>query len=132
MEKLPGRTSENSKNSYAGIDSGWMDESYSALGCSSTSTFQASSESALLNAISKDLAAGQSVTYATADKVTTNTLVADHAYMVDSVGTDSHGNMTLTLRNPWGVNADYTGNGYVTITAAQALDSMTGFSNANV
>jgi Calpain family cysteine protease len=123
----------NNKNSYAGIDSGWMDESYQALGCNSTSTFQASSATALLSQISKDLASGQSVTDATTDTVSTQALVADHAYMVDSVGLDSHGDVaTLTLRNPWGCNADFTGNGYVTITAAQALASMTGFSNANV
>jgi hypothetical protein len=132
MEKAFCYTRSN-QTSYAAIDSGWMDEAYEALGSNNvTSTYTAANASSLLNLIGKDLAAGQSVTYATGDKTTTATMIADHAYTVISVGTDSHGNATLTLRNPWGCDINGNGNGYVTITAAQAFGSMTGIAAANV
>jgi hypothetical protein len=114
--------------SYDAINAGWMDEAYSALGASKvTSTFTASSAASLLTLIQKDLAAGQGVTYATQSAPDGSGLIEDHAYTVISAGTNS-----LTLRNPWGVDADGTGNGYVTITGAQALAAFTGMVAANV
>jgi hypothetical protein len=119
--------------SYDALNSGWMDESYEALGANPTSTYSAASATALLTLISKDLAAGQSVTYATDDTPSTTNLIGDHAYTVISVGTDSHGNVTtLTLRNPWGCDINGNGNGYVTLSAADAFKSLTGIVAANV
>ena len=121
--------------SYAAIDSGWMDESYRALGATNvTSTYSAATGAALLTLIGKDLSAGLSVTYATTSNVPAGAgLVGDHAYMVDSIVTDSKGNITgVTLRNPWGVNADMTGNGYVTLNATQALSGLSGIVSAAV
>jgi hypothetical protein len=121
--------------SYASIDSGWMSESYQALGATNiTSTYSVANGNALLTLIGKDLAAGLSVTYATTNNVAANSdMVAGHAYMVSSVTTDSKGNVTsVTLRNPWGVDADMTGNGYVTLTAAQALSDFSGIVSASV
>ncbi|HET6249451.1 MAG TPA: C2 family cysteine protease [Tepidisphaeraceae bacterium] len=119
--------------SYDAIDAGWMDEAYEALGASPTSTYTADSANALMSLISKDLTAGQSVTYATNDNPNTDALIADHAYTVISVGLDSHGNAaTVTLRNPWGCDINGNGNGYVTISAGQAFKSFTGMVAAKV
>ncbi|HWE03126.1 MAG TPA: C2 family cysteine protease [Tepidisphaeraceae bacterium] len=120
--------------SYDAIDAGWMDEAYSALGAAKvTSTYAASSATSLLTLIQKDLTAGQGVTYATDAAPAGSGLIEDHAYTVISVGTSASGAVTsLTLRNPWGVGADGTGNGYVTVTAAQALAAFTGMVAANV
>jgi len=133
MEKAFCYTRTN-RVSYAAIDAGWMDESYAALGSKNVvSTYSSPSGSALMNLISRDLNAGQSVTYATATSPAGSGLIADHAYTVDHVNTDSHGNVTsVTLRNPWGCNADGTGNGYITVSAANALRALTGIVAANV
>jgi len=121
--------------SYDSINSGWMDEAYAALGANATSTYTAAGPTALLTLIAKDLSAGQSVTYATdANSMPSDSgLLSGHAYEVDSIGLDASGKpITLTLRNPWGVDADGTGNGYVTISAAQAYAAFTGIVAASV
>ena len=63
-------------------------------------------------------------------------LLASHAYTVDGINVDATGNpITLRLRNPWGVDgAENDGNndGYVTVTAQQAYDSMLGVVSATV
>ena len=60
-------------------------------------------------------------------------LVSNHAYTVDSVNVDSKGNVTtVTLRNPWGCNADGTGNGYITLSAATAFKALSGTVSAYV
>jgi hypothetical protein len=133
MEKAFAYT-RTSKPSYASLDLGWMDESYRALGVNNpTSTYSVASASALMTLISKALAAGQSVTCATANAPANSGLISNHAYTVDKVNTDSKGNITtLTLRNPWGCNADGTGNGYITISAATAFKALAGEVTANV
>lgn len=118
--------------SYDAIGSGWMDETYQALGANPTTTNTIAGPTALMNLIQRDLAAGQSVTYGTDSAPSTSTLVGAHAYTVDSVNVDAKGVATLTLRNPWGVNVDGGGNGYVTISAADAYKSFTGLVAANV
>jgi len=119
--------------SYDSIDSGWMDEAYSALGGRPASTYSATNAASLLNLNEKDLTAGQGVTFATVSGDVPDGMLSSHAYTVDSVGLNAKGvASTLTLRNPWGCGADGTGNGYITITAAQAYDAFTGMVAANV
>ena len=124
----------NGGASYASIDSGWMDEAYSALGSSSTSTYSASGAQNLLTLIGAQLAVGKSVTMAFSSAADGADIITDHAYSVVSVNNDSSGNpATITVRNPWGVNdASGAGNGYVTLTAKQAFDSFLGFVSASV
>lgn len=120
--------------SYASIDSGWMDQAYSALGSSSQSTYSASSAQNLLTMIGSQLSAGKSVTMAFATAANGADVITDHAYTVVSVGDDASGNPnSLTVRNPWGVDdGSGTGNGYVTLTAQQAFNSFLGFVSAPV
>jgi len=122
---------------YQSLESGWMDESYAALGFGSNSTYHASGAAALLNLIKNDLAAGKSVTFAVDTPVAGSNLVAYHAYTVDAVITNASGVPThLRLRNPWGVDGngvtDGANDGYVTVTAQQAYDSFLGFTSAAV
>ena len=63
-------------------------------------------------------------------------LIGFHAYTVEAVNYDSAGVATsLRLRNPWGVDgagSDGANDGYVTVTAAQALSCFLGFTSASV
>jgi hypothetical protein len=118
-------------SSYASIDGGWMDSSYAAFGCSATSYFGGSGAANMMATLAGELALGESVTYATNSTVATGApLIGGHAYTVDAVNIDSHGNpVSLRLRNPWGVDGagnDGNNDGYVTVTADQAYASMVG------
>ena len=121
---------------YASIEAGWMSEAYSAHGASSNSTFSASSGQNLLALIQSELAAGKSVTFAVQTPSNGAALIGCHAYSVESVGYDANGNpATLRLRNPWGIDgagSDGSNDGYVTITAQQALGSFMGLVSASV
>lgn len=116
--------------SYASIDGGWMDEVYSAMGALPTSDFGGAGAAAFMTLVSNELANGESVTFGTNVVTDGAPLIADHAYTVDSVVTDAHGNaIGLRLRNPWGIDgAGYDGadDGYVTVTAQQAYDCLSG------
>jgi hypothetical protein len=51
-------------------------------------------------------------------------VISNHAYMVESVGTNASGNpVSITLRNPWGIDGFGSGpasqDGYVTLTVGQ-------------
>ncbi len=122
--------------SYKSIDGGWMDESYTALGSSSQSTYSAPSGAQLLTLIKGQLDAGKSVTYAAGKPAAGAPLIGSHAYTVISVGLSATGApASLVLRNPWGIDGagnDGKDDGYVTLTAAQALTSMLGFVSAYV
>jgi hypothetical protein len=117
--------------SYASIDSGWMDQSYSALGFRSTSVYADGSVNPVMAKVETAVAAGDSVTFGTNMVMDHAPLIDGHAYTVDSVNLGSNGTVvSLTLRNPWGiagVEGVAANNGYVTITAQQAVDSMAGF-----
>jgi hypothetical protein len=108
--------------SYNNINGGWMSEVYSDLGCSSTAIWSASSASQLMQELSTALAQDDSVTMAINNPPSGSGLIGDHAYMVVSVQTDSHGNTTLTLRNPWGPDGAANG-GYITVSAATAYQA---------
>ena len=122
---------------YASLDTGWMDESYTALGVSSRNTYSASSGAALLGLIDGQLSAGKSVTFAIGTPPANSGLVGSHAYEVDSVVRDASGAITgLVLRNPWGIDGyachDGKNDGYVTLTPKQAFDGFIGFTSAAV
>ncbi len=113
-------------DSYTTIDGGWMGSAFSALGLKSTSTFSASSATALATLVQKDLKANDFVTMGTASYVGVNSpLVAGHAYEINAVTLDKKGNVTsITLRNPWG--SDLSTGGYVTVTPQQAFAAFAG------
>ncbi|HET6246099.1 MAG TPA: C2 family cysteine protease [Tepidisphaeraceae bacterium] len=123
-----------SKASYPSLNVGWMDEAYQALGVNkSVSTYTFASAAALMNVIKQALSAGQSVTCATNSAPPGTALIASHAYTVDSVALDSTGNVkSVTLRNPWGCNADGTGNGYITLSPVTAFKALAGVTCASV
>jgi hypothetical protein len=113
-------------DAYASIEGGWMTSAFSALGLKSSSLYFASSATALLKTLQKDFKADDFVTLGTYPTLSkTSPLVADHAYEVDSVQTNSAGvPVSVTLRNPWGdAVAD---DGIITITAAQAYSAFAG------
>ena len=121
---------------YASLESGWMSEASSALGIGSQSTYAAASGRALLDLIAAELSQGKAVTYAAGTIVNGAPLIGFHAYSVEAVNYDSNGVATsLRLRNPWGVDgvgSDGANDGYVTVTATQALSCFLGFTSANV
>lgn len=110
---------------YASIEGGFMGDVYAHMGLSTSSIFNATSATDLLQQLQADLAAGKAVTFGTRADVGDAPITGSHAYMVDAVITDSAGRVTgLRLRNPWGVD-DTPGHGandgYITLTGAQAL-----------
>lgn len=123
---------------YQSAESGWMIESYAALGATSQSTFEAASPGILLQQIRNELEAGKSVTYAVGTPAPGSNLAGYHAYMVDAIITNSAGVPThIRLRNPWGSDgyappADGVNDGYITINAQTAHESFLGFVSAVV
>jgi hypothetical protein len=118
---------------YAGLDTGWMKESYAALGVSSRSV-RARTDTGLMQYLQSELLQGRSVTFATVEPPAGTPLVGLHAYAVVGVDADAAGNLVgLRLRNPWGVDGagnDGADDGYVTITPQQALASLMGVVSA--
>lgn len=123
-------------NSYASIDSGWMDEAFNALGSPAQSTYSTANGAALLTLIQKQLQLGKAVTFATDTAPHGAPLLDGHAYTVDAINVDSKGNpTTLRLRNPWGIDGagdDGHDDGYVTLTATQAFQAFLGLVSASV
>jgi hypothetical protein len=118
-------------HSYESIDGGWMSDAFGALGLPARSIFAAASTKMLMNLISTAVRTKHFATFATGDAITDGApLIADHAYEIDSVNYDAkHAAVSVRLRNPWGVDGvgnDGNNDGYVTITAAQALHDMSG------
>jgi hypothetical protein len=126
----------SSAHSYASIDSGWMDEAFTALGASSTSLYSVASGGSLLSAVQALLHQGKAVTYATATAPRGAPLIDGHAYEVDHVNVDANGNaVSMTLRNPWGIDGagnDGLDDGYVTISGVQAFQAFLGLVSASV
>jgi hypothetical protein len=101
--------------SYGSIEGGWMSEAFTAVGRGNTSSYWQNSADSLMSWIQGELSKGRAVTYATTGNVAGGTpLIGGHAYTVDAVVMDGNGNLTLRLRNPWGVdgagNDGYAGN----------------------
>jgi hypothetical protein len=122
--------------SYGKIDGGWMDEAFADHGFASTGIWNATDGTALLNQLKTQLSAGKAVTLATQGPALGAPIVDEsHAYHVISVQTDAEGEMSVLLRNPWGVDgagSDGNDDGYVRLTAAQAYASWMGVISAKV
>jgi hypothetical protein len=120
---------------YDALNAGWMREMYSLLGSKSKS-FWTNSADVLMRTIQVLMGAGRSVTFGTDQVPAGAPLLSNHAYTVVGVITDAAGTATgLRLRNPWGedgAGSDGSDDGYVTITAQQALDSLAGVCTAIV
>jgi len=122
---------------YASLNSGWMDESYQALGIDSSDRYSYTGAQDLLNFIASELAKGKSVTFAIGTPPANTGLPGGHAYTVDSVTRDASNNVVgVRLRNPWGIDGyscnDGLNDGYVTINGQQALSCMLGVVSAIV
>lgn len=122
--------------SYASIDGGWMTDAFSALGLRSASVFGFANSKVLMNVVRVVTRTRQFATFATGDTITDGApLLGDHAYEIDSVNYDNKGTpVSVRLRNPWGVDGvgnDGNDDGYVTITATQALHNMSGIVTAH-
>ncbi len=117
-------------NTYSDLGGGWMNEAYTDLGVANTNNFYWASPTAMLQQIQTELNNHDAVTAGILSVPSGTPLIANHAYTVVGVVTDSNGNLTgLTLRNPWGtvgINGYAGNNGYVTITAAQAFGAIVG------
>jgi hypothetical protein len=115
----------NGADSYPNIYSGWMSEVFNDFGLNNSNVYTSleSSETAFLDQIQTDVAAGDAVTAGVVNVPSGLPLVGDHAYTITSV-TVADGVVTgVTLRNPWGtVGVDGLSNGgYLTLTADQAF-----------
>jgi hypothetical protein len=120
------------QGSYESIDAGYMSDAFTALNLKSSTVWTATSASALLKQIASMLSAGDAVTYATSADMAN--LLGGHAYTVDHVASDAHGNITgLVLRNPWGVDGadNLNNNGYVTVTPTVAFQDFSFETAAN-
>jgi hypothetical protein len=123
------------KGTYASLEGGWMQDVYRDLGLKNRSFFSASSATNLLSLIKGELDGGRFVTFGVGNVPNGAPLIGSHAYTVDNVLCDDAGKpVALVLRNPWAVDGagdDGANDGYVTITASQALKAFIGFSSAN-
>lgn len=110
-------------NTYASINSGFMDSVYALFGVGShvdlvsTST----SESDFLGRVSTALSANRPVTLGTPSNPKAPNLVSGHAYTLVRVTTESDGSHRYVVRNPWGVKGDALedSDGYATLTFSQ-------------
>ena len=126
------------QGSYASINSGWMDESLTAVGVigakKSIWKEQLGNADAFLGWVEARLAAGEIVTLAVTSGGGEQNLVNGHAYTVTRVDTAPDGSKHLVIRNPWGVDAyastDDANDGYLTLTAAEAYDGIDAFVSA--
>lgn len=119
---------------YESISGGWMDEAYRALGLTPGGTGTASTNT--LKLLAQQIASGKSVTYAVNTVPDGAPLIGSHAYMLSEVLTDENDEVTsVVLRNPWGFDgagSDGNNDGYVTLTASQAIAAYWGTSWAIV
>jgi Ca2+-binding RTX toxin-like protein len=120
---------------YASIQAGWMGDVATAFGQSST--FGMSSDVSMLTTLENAMNAGQSVTVGTfGTQPGGSIMVGDHAYSVEHISDDGAGNVSITVRNPWGIDgyvcADGSNDGFVTLTLAQFTADVQDFSIANV
>lgn len=124
------------KGTYGSLEGGWMQDVYRDLGLKTRSFWSAASGTKLLDLIQGELSAGRFVTFAVGKVPAGAPLIGNHAYTVDHVNFDDSGAaISVTLRNPWGIDgagSDGANDGYITITADQAMKAFMGMSSANV
>ncbi|HEY7116274.1 MAG TPA: C2 family cysteine protease [Tepidisphaeraceae bacterium] len=131
-------------NTYASTSAGWMSEAFNALGSTSTDLWSSPDGTSLLNYIGGELDAGKAVTFSTIMTPPAGCpCVGNHAYMVERVnyqwitilGISIRVPVSVVLRNPWGTDGagnDGSNDGYVTVTASQALSVFTSVQSAYV
>ena len=133
MEKAHAMYRRGGLRGYAGLDGGWMRETYGLIG-SPSRTARTNSGDLLVRYVQAELAAGRSVTYGTTRPAAGAPLVEFHAYAVVGVNVDAAGNpVSLRLRNPWGIDGagdDGADDGFVTVSAHQAVASLMGVCSA--
>jgi len=125
----------NGDNSYANVGTGgWMSEAYDDLGLSAMNNYFEPTATAQMQLIQQELDSHEAVTVGIITVPSGTPLIADHAYSVAAIITDSAGDITgITLRNPWGtvgVTGYASNNGYITITPAQAFGAIAGITYA--
>ncbi len=123
--------------SYNNIESGWMDEAYSALGTTTADYNFFNNADSMMTQVDQLLKAGKSVTMAVNQAPADAQMVSGHAYTIDRVETDASGKKMLVVRNPWAVDGygtakDGVNDGYVKLTAAQAYSACWGITAGTV
>jgi hypothetical protein len=115
---------------YSGIEGGFGMEVFQAIGGTEYAqrSFGTNQGIEALNYVARELAAGKAVVYH-ARGGTNVPIVGNHAYMVHRVNYVNGVAVSVTLRNPWGVDgtapADGNANdGWVTISAQQFVTAM--------
>jgi hypothetical protein len=122
-------------DSYASLNSGWMDESFSTFGLASTGFYSFANSTSLMTTLEGQLAANKAVTIGINNPALGAPLIGDHAYEVVATVTDptTHGT-DVELRNPWGIdgvsNSTNPNDGYVIVTPAQLFASEMGVVSA--
>jgi Ca2+-binding RTX toxin-like protein len=114
---------------YASIASGWMGSVASAFGKNNDFGYTNGDPTALVTTLENAVNAGKSVTVGTyGTQPGGSIIVGGHAYSIEHITDDGAGNVTLTVRNPWGVDGytsvDGSNDGYVTVSLAQFTASM--------
>ena len=114
-------------NTYNSINSGWMGSVMSDFGIANTNYAANTPAASLFATISQALAGGHAVTAGTLSAPASAPVVGGHAYTIIGASCDASGNITYTLRNPWGVdgvtNNSNMNDGIITITAAQLANN---------
>jgi len=115
---------------YSGIEGGFGMEVFQAIGGTEYAQrgFARNQGTEALDYVARELAAGKAVVYH-ARSGTSVPIVGDHAYMVHRVNYVNGIAVSVTLRNPWGVDgtAPPDGNandGWVTLSAQQFVTAM--------
>lgn len=109
--------------SYSSLNYGYASSTYSDLGVSYNSLNMSTDANTAYNTLSAALSSRKPVATASAPSINGAPLVASHAYSVVSANKDAWGNVSFTLRNPWGFDGagsdSNTSDGLVTLTWAQ-------------
>lgn len=114
MEKAYAFYREPGANSYASIEAGYANAVFSDLGFEAKRMEPRTSSEATFRTISTALAAGKPVVLGTVTHMPNGVpLVGNHAYTVLSASRDNQGNITYTMRNPWGWDGENTDTGEI-------------------
>ena len=109
---------------YKSLDWGWTGSVFSDLGVSNT-TFspQSTDANSLYSSVSSALSGGRAIAIQSASSISGAPVIASHVYSMAGTNRDASGNVTFTLRNPWGYdgagNDGNTGDGLITLTFGQ-------------
>jgi hypothetical protein len=120
----------SAQNSYSSLNYGSSSQTFRTLGFSTTGYFTFDPAATLAAEISSSLAAGKATIVDTFTTIKSGApLIASHSYSVVGVKTDASGNISFTLRNPWGFDGagsdGNSGDGLVTISLAQFVANFT-------